>query len=103
MMKTRHSGLEGKQTVISGSGNVAQFAARKVLDLGGKVLTLSDSSGTLFFPQGMTEDDLLYIAELKNERRARLSEASQELDAEYLEGQRPWHIPAISLCHALPE
>ena len=93
MMKTRHSGLEGKQTLISGSGNVAQFAARKVLDLGGKVLTLSDSSGTLFFPQGMTEDDLLYIAELKNERRARLSEASKDLDVEYLEGQRPWHIP----------
>ena len=78
---------------FTGSGNVAQFAARKVLDLGGKVLTLSDSSGTLFFPQGMTEDDLLYIAELKNERRARLSEASKDLDVEYLEGQRPWHIP----------
>jgi glutamate dehydrogenase (NADP+) len=93
MMKTRHSGLEGKKTVISGSGNVAQFAARKVLELGGKVLTLSDSSGTLFFPQGMTDDDLLHISELKNKPGARLSEAIQDLNAEYLESQRPWHIP----------
>lgn len=57
------------------------------------MLTLSDSSGTLFFPQGMTEEDLLHITELKNKPGARLSEATQYLNAEYLESQRPWHIP----------
>ena len=84
----------GAKVLISGSGNVAQFAALKVTELGGKVLTFSDSGGTLFAPDGFDEQAMQEVFELKNERRGRLSELADDKRFDYLEGRRPWHIPA---------
>ncbi len=84
----------GARVLISGSGNVAQFAALKVTELGGKVLTFSDSGGTLFAPDGFDEQAMQEVFELKNERRGRLSELADDKRFDYLEGRRPWHIPA---------
>ena len=90
MLKTRKQRLDGKKVAISGSGNVAMFAAQKVLDHGGSVLTLSDSGGTIYFPKGMTPQEFTHLCELKNVRRGRLAEGAKELDAQFLEGKRPW-------------
>ncbi len=84
----------GARVLISGSGNVAQFAAVKAMELGGEVLTLSDSEGTLYARNGMDEAALAEIMALKNERRGRLSELANDGRFEYLPGRRPWHIPA---------
>ena len=84
----------GAKVLISGSGNVAQFAALKVTELGGKVLTFSDSGGTLFAPGGFDEQAMQEVFELKNERRGRLAELADDKRFDYLEGRRPWHIPA---------
>ncbi|HET9048063.1 MAG TPA: NADP-specific glutamate dehydrogenase [Chiayiivirga sp.] len=84
----------GARVLISGSGNVAQFAAVKAMELGGEVLTLSDSEGTLYARNGMDEAALAEIMALKNERRGRLSELANDRRFEYLPGRRPWHIPA---------
>jgi glutamate dehydrogenase (NADP+) len=89
MLKSEHKSFDGKRVTISGSGNVAQYAAQKVMELGGKVVSVSDSQGTLHLPQGMTEEQWLY---LKNERRGRLTEMAQEFGLPFLEGQRPWGI-----------
>lgn len=93
MLKTRHERLDGRKVTISGSGNVAQFAAQKVQALGGDVISLSDSGGTLHFPQGMTVDQWLYLCELKNVRRGRLLEMAQEYDLPWFDGKTPWHLP----------
>lgn len=85
--------MEGKACVISGSGNVAQYAAEKVLQLGGKVLTMSDSSGYVYDKDGINEEKLAWIMELKNVRRGRIQEYAQAFNAEYVEGQRPWGVP----------
>ncbi|MFA7487761.1 MAG: NADP-specific glutamate dehydrogenase [Lysobacteraceae bacterium] len=84
----------GARVLISGSGNVAQYAAIKVLELGGKVLTLSDSGGTLYAPDGYDDAALAEVMELKNARRGRLAELAGDARFQYLEGKRPWHIPA---------
>src|SRR5690554_1712577 len=84
----------GARVLISGSGNVAQYAAIKVLELGGKVLTLSDSGGTLYAPDGYDDAALAEVMELKNVRRGRLAELAGDARFQYLEGKRPWHIPA---------
>ncbi|MGJ4729038.1 NADP-specific glutamate dehydrogenase [Luteimonas sp. SDU101] len=84
----------GARVLISGSGNVAQFAAIKAEELGGKVLTFSDSDGTLYARDGFGPDAIREIAELKNLRRGRLSELGEDARFEYLPGKRPWHIPA---------
>lgn len=84
----------GARVLISGSGNVAQYAAEKVLDLGGKVLTLSDSNGTLYAKDGIDEAALAEIMALKNEQRGRLADLADDARFQYLEGRRPWHIPA---------
>ena len=92
-----HAGddLEGKKCLVSGSGNVAQFCTEKLIQLGAKVLTLSDSGGTIYDPDGIDETKLAWIQELKNIRRGRISEYVQEFPrAEYLEGKRPWEVPA---------
>ncbi len=78
---------------ISGSGNVAQFAALKALDMGAQVLTLSDSDGTLYHPTGFTQEQIFAVMELKNERRGRLSEFAEEHKLTFEAGRRPWHIP----------
>ncbi|MFQ6614104.1 MAG: NADP-specific glutamate dehydrogenase, partial [Fidelibacterota bacterium] len=93
MLKTRNESFEGKTVLISGSGNVAQYATEKVLDLGGKVVTLSDSSGTIYDPAGIDRDKLAFVMKLKNVKRGRIKEYAEEYnDAQYLEGQRPWDV-----------
>ncbi|MFC6351028.1 Glu/Leu/Phe/Val dehydrogenase dimerization domain-containing protein, partial [Stenotrophomonas acidaminiphila] len=84
----------GAKVLISGSGNVAQFAALKAAELGGKVLTFSDSGGTLYARDGFDEQAMQDVMALKNERRGRLAELAGDKRFEFLEGRRPWHIPA---------
>ncbi len=85
---------DGARVLISGAGNVAQYAALKAHELGGKVLTLSDSGGTLYAPAGYDVAAIHEVMELKNERRGRLAELAGDRRFEYLAGKRPWHIPA---------
>jgi len=92
MLKTRGESLEGKVVTISGSGNVAQFAAKKALELGAKVVTLSDSNGTIYDPDGLNEEKLAYVMELKNVKRGRIKEYARYYGCEYYENQRPWGI-----------
>ncbi|MCL2358828.1 MAG: NADP-specific glutamate dehydrogenase [Nitrososphaerota archaeon] len=93
MLKTRNEDLNGKTVTISGSGNVAQYAVQKVNELGGKVVTLSDSNGTIYDSEGINDSKLSYIMDLKNNRRERIKEYVNEYkNAEYLEGKRPWGI-----------
>ncbi|HRP71952.1 MAG TPA: NADP-specific glutamate dehydrogenase [Luteimonas sp.] len=84
----------GAKVLISGSGNVAQYAAVKAHELGGQVLTFSDSDGTLHARDGFDEEAIAAVAALKNERRGRLAELGEDPRFEYLPGRRPWHIPA---------
>ncbi|HDV7284273.1 TPA: NADP-specific glutamate dehydrogenase [Mannheimia haemolytica] len=93
MLATKGQQIEGKSVVISGSGNVAQYAAEKVIQKGGKVLTVSDSNGYVLFPEsGMTEAQLQALLVLKNERRERLSVYAQEEGLKYFDGQKPWGV-----------
>jgi len=93
MLKTRNESFVGKTVVISGSGNVAQYAVEKVIELGGKVVTLSDSSGYIYDKEGITLEKLGYIMELKNAIRGRIREyADKYPEAEYFEKQRPWSV-----------
>ena len=85
--------MEGMSVAISGSGNVAQYATEKVLDLGGKVLTLSDSGGTIYDKDGIDRDKLAYVMELKNVQRGRIEAYAKEYpSAEYLKGLKPWSV-----------
>ena len=93
MLKTRRESLEGKRVLISGSGNVAQYAAEKLLHRDAKVLTLSDSGGFVYFPDGMHRAQLHDLMAFKNERRERLSVYAEENGVQYFAGQRPWHVP----------
>ncbi|MDO4435624.1 MAG: NADP-specific glutamate dehydrogenase [Cardiobacteriaceae bacterium] len=93
MLKTRGQDVAGKRVVISGSGNVAQYAAEKAIQLGAKVLTVSDSGGYVLFPDsGMTEAQLQALLELKNVRRERLSVYANEHGLKYFAGERPWQV-----------
>lgn len=92
MLKRRGDTVEGKRVAISGSGNVAQYAARKVMDLGGKVISLSDSEGTLYCESGLTEEQWQALLELKNVRRGRISELAGRFGLEFLAGQHPWGL-----------
>lgn len=86
--------IEGKTCLVSGSGNVAQYTVEKLLDLGAKPVTLSDSQGTVHEPEGFTREKLAEVMELKNKRRGRLSEyADAHPSAKYYPGQKPWQIP----------
>ncbi|GAB3515683.1 NADP-specific glutamate dehydrogenase [Pseudoxanthomonas daejeonensis] len=91
-----HAGrpTKGARVLVSGSGNVAQFAAAKACDLGGKVLTFSDSDGTLFARDGFDLEAIGQVAQLKNVRRGRLAELGEDPRFDYMPGRRPWHIPA---------
>jgi len=93
MLKTRGDTLEGKTCVVSGSGNVAQFTVEKVNDLGGKCVSLSDSTGTIHDPDGITAEKLAWVMNLKNVRRGRIKEYADHFHAKYYEGKRPWGIP----------
>ncbi|MBK0056133.1 NADP-specific glutamate dehydrogenase [Stenotrophomonas sp. S39] len=84
----------GARVLVSGSGNVAQYAALKATELGAKVLTFSDSGGTLYARDGFDEQALQELMALKNERRGRLQELAADTRFEFLAGKRPWHVPA---------
>ena len=91
MLKTRGESLEGKKCLVSGSGNVAQFTVEKILDLGGTVLTLSDSSGTIYDKDGIDREKLAYVMDLKNVRRGRIKEYVKKFKgAKYIENGKPW-------------
>ncbi len=92
MLATRGMSFEDKTVCISGSGNVAQYAAEKVTQLGGKVVTMSDSNGFIYDPKGIDKDKLAYIMELKNIKRGRIKEYAEKFGVEYFEGKRPWMI-----------
>ncbi|WP_136482423.1 NADP-specific glutamate dehydrogenase [Cognatitamlana onchidii] len=93
MLETQGHTIEGKNVVVSGSGNVAQYAAEKVLQLGGKVLTLSDSSGYIYDKDGINEEKLAFVMELKNDKRGRISEYLKAYpSAEFVKGKTPWHV-----------
>jgi len=92
MLKTRGMSFEGKTVAVSGSGNVAQYATEKVNQLGGKVITLSDSAGTVVDKDGITGEKWDYVMELKNVRRGRIKEYAEHFKCEYFEGMRPWFV-----------
>ena len=92
MLATRGESFNGKTVCISGSGNVAQYATEKVTELGGKVVTASDSNGFIYDPKGIDGDKLKYIMDLKNIRRGRIKEYAEKFGVEYFEDKRPWMI-----------
>jgi glutamate dehydrogenase (NADP+) len=94
MLKTKGDSFEGKRVVISGSGNVAQYAAEKAVELGATVLTFSDSGGYILDNDGIDSDKLAFVMELKNEKRGRISEyVDKYTNAKYFKGERPWSVP----------
>lgn len=94
MLSVKGEGLKGKKVVISGAGNVAQYAAEKVIQLGGKVLSLSDSSGFIHDPDGIDEEKLAYVMDLKNVQRKRIDAYVKKYpSATFHAGERPWGIP----------
>ena len=93
MLKTRDELFERKKVSISGSGNVAQYACEKVNQLGGKVLTLSDSSGFIVDKDGIKDEKLDFVMELKNVRRGRIREYAEKFKCEYHEGRGVWNVP----------
>ena len=93
MLRTRDESFEGKTVVVSGSGNVAQYAAEKALEFGAKILTMSDSGGYIYDEAGIDEEKLQFIMDLKNVRRGRISEYVDEYSsAKYFEGETPWGV-----------
>jgi glutamate dehydrogenase (NADP+) len=92
MLKTRGDNFVGKIVSVSGSGNVAQYASEKVIELGGKVITLSDSGGTIHDPNGIDSEKLAYVMNLKNVQRGRIKEYADKFGVDYLEGERPWNV-----------
>src|SRR6202163_610477 len=94
MLKTRRENLEGRVCTVSGSGNAAQYTVSKLNQVGAKVLTMSDSGGFIYDKDGITEEKLSWIMDLKNVRRRRIKEyADQFTGAVYADGQRPWSVP----------
>lgn len=92
MLGTKGESFDGKTVLISGSGNVAQYACEKATELGAKVVTMSDSSGYIYDANGITVEKLAFIMELKNVKRGRIKEYADKFGAEYHEGKRPWSI-----------
>ena len=92
MLNTRNESIKNKNVVISGSGNVAQYACKKVIELGGKVLTLSDSSGYIFDKNGIDLEKLEFVLELKNNRRGRIREYADKFNCSFHTG-KPWSVP----------
>ncbi|MCC5849471.1 MAG: NADP-specific glutamate dehydrogenase [Verrucomicrobia bacterium] len=93
MLKTKNESLEGKTCLVSGSGNVAQYATEKLLDLGAKPVCLSDSGGTLHDPEGIDREKLAWVMDLKNVKRGRIKEYTEKFGGEFHEGANPWAIP----------
>lgn len=92
MLKSRGDSFKGKICTVSGSGNVAQYTIEKLNELGAKVVTLSDSGGTIYDPAGVDAKKLAFVMELKNVKRGRIKEYADKYGVEYLEGKRPWGI-----------
>jgi glutamate dehydrogenase (NADP+) len=92
MLATRKDSIKGKTVVISGSGNVAQYACEKVTEMGGKVVTLSDSAGFIYDPKGIDKEKLNFVMDLKNVKRGRIKEYAEKYGVEYFEGKTPWII-----------
>ncbi len=92
MLATRGESIKGKIVCISGSGNVAQYATEKVTEMGGKVVTASDSNGFIYDPKGIDAEKLKFIMDLKNVKRGRIKEYAEKYGVEYFEGKRPWMI-----------
>jgi glutamate dehydrogenase (NADP+) len=92
MLKTRSENFKGKLCTVSGSGNVAQYTTEKLNQLGAKVISLSDSNGTVHDPDGIDAKKLAFVLDLKNVRRGRIKEYAEKFGVEYLEGKRPWGI-----------
>ena len=93
MLATRGIDIKGKRVAISGSGNVATYTAKKLIQLGAKVVTMSDSDGTIYVPEGLSKEQMHYIFELKNYYRGRIREFAEEYGCEYFEGGKPWGVP----------
>ena len=97
MLNKRGDSIKGKTCIVSGSGNVAQYCAQKIIQLGGKVLSMSDSDGTIHDPDGIDEEKLAHIIHIKTELRERIKTyAKKYRRARYYEGKRPWDIPAFA-------
>ena len=92
MLKTRNESISGKVATISGSGNVAQFACEKLIQLGGKPVTLSDSSGYIYDPEGITSEKLEFVKKLKDNSSARISEYAKKYNVDFIEGKTPWEV-----------
>ena len=93
MLKHHGQTLDGKTALVSGAGNVAQYATEKLIDLGAKVITMSDSTGFIHDPSGINAERLEYIKDLKTNRRGSLEEYAKEFGAEFHPGERPWSLP----------
>ena len=93
MLETKGDSFKGKIVTVSGSGNVAQYAVQKATEFGGKVVTMSDSGGYIYDEQGINEEKLAFVMELKNEKRGRIKEyVAKYPSATYNEGKRPWEV-----------
>ncbi|MCF7887342.1 MAG: NADP-specific glutamate dehydrogenase [Candidatus Omnitrophica bacterium] len=92
MLKTKGETFKDKVCVVSGSGNVAQFTTEKLIEFGAKVVTLSDSSGYIYDPEGVSEEKLAFVKELKNIKRGRIKEYAQEYNCKYFAKKRPWEV-----------
>ena len=92
MLKTRNESIAGKVATISGSGNVAQFACEKLIHLGAKPVTLSDSSGYIYDPEGITSEKLEFVKKLKENSSARISEYAKKYNVDFIEGKTPWKV-----------
>jgi glutamate dehydrogenase (NADP+) len=93
MLRTKANSMSGKVVTISGSGNVAQYAAEKAMMMGAKVVTFSDSNGFVHDPQGVDAERLEFVKELKNVKRGRIEEYAKQFKCQYVEGKRPWGVP----------
>jgi len=92
MLKTRNESIKAKTAAVSGSGNVAQYTAERLISLGCRVLTLSDSSGYIYDSNGIDNEKLTFVMELKNIRRGRIQEYAEKYHVKYFEGKRPWEV-----------
>lgn len=92
MLKRQNSTLDGMTVSVSGSGNVAQYAIEKAIEMGARVLTASDSNGVVYDPQGFTTDKLTLLMKIKNEQRGRVSDYAEQLNLEYIAGGTPWQF-----------
>tara|TARA_Y100000590_G_scaffold252973_1_gene284168 strand:+ start:10446 stop:11783 length:1338 start_codon:yes stop_codon:yes gene_type:complete len=92
MLKTKGDSIKDKIVAVSGSGNVAQYATEKINSLGGKVITLSDSSGTIYDPEGIKDEKFKFILDLKNNKRGRIKEYADKYGVDYFQGKKPWGV-----------